>query len=530
LPSKYIARDVDSRLTEAIKHARYVLVVGRRGSGKTRSALEALTRAEPQPALIVPVDGDGLTEVVAHGLATPARAGSVPEAAVLWLDDVDRFVDALQLGRLDQLVLNRRWRVVATVADERFSLLIKSGSPAGHRLRELAARAAVVQVPLRLTDSEVERARDVLGEDVDLGGGLGAAIAPSWARAEAPQRLGGDAEATGRKRSKWAALRGAARHPIRAVGRAARGAVRGVWRDPWLSISLVLCGVAVAWLVVIEYEEGLRQPAKLEAQIEHLRQGLAQCGLQQFSGDADSLAGADGAPLVAAVATGRQCREHAAGEPAVLVYRVHHDRLHLDFSFQPPPGSFAGSFSRFACRGAAAQPCWTKVTGEGHFAILGVFRNPAVSSVLPVAAYERNGHWTVQPLVTARPRLSDRYNDATFSTEREYYQRTGLVVTDVAVLPVSSSEEPLPARVVAGFAPKQDPRTPAMLETEARLLHWDDGPAPGTDQCLVVIKGVRRQHLFTKMSGNGRRPPAEVLERRWQKLESVHQGICVVKR
>jgi hypothetical protein len=151
--------------------------------------------------------------------------------------------------------------------------------------------------------------------------------------------------------------------------------------------------------------------------------------------------------------------------------------------------------------------------------------------VLPVAAYERNGDWTVKPLVTAPPRLSDRYNDATFSTEREYYQRTGFVVTDLAILPVNPSEgHQLPARVVAGFAPQQDPRTPDMLETEARLLHWDKGPAPSTEQCLVVIKGVRRQHLFTRMSGNGRRPPAEVLERRWQKLESVNQGICVVTR
>jgi hypothetical protein len=149
---RYEARPVDDVLRTAVANGKIVVVLGARGSGKSRSALEAL-RADDQlgaAGLVVPADAAALRDLLA------ARADAVrPDARyVLWLDDLDRFLGGLRLRDLDRLIASDRVTVVGTLEDGAADAVLAGGGDRAHVLRGLMARADRVTMPGRTSDEE----------------------------------------------------------------------------------------------------------------------------------------------------------------------------------------------------------------------------------------------------------------------------------------------------------------------------------------------------------------------------------------
>jgi Trypsin-like peptidase domain/Sel1 repeat len=95
----YVPRAVDEALHAAMQPGRLVLVVGPSKAGKTRTAFESLGPRWLQARLVVPVVG-ALGRLAAH-----PRLRGTPEPAVMWLDDVHRYLAGAD--RLTPGLLNR---------------------------------------------------------------------------------------------------------------------------------------------------------------------------------------------------------------------------------------------------------------------------------------------------------------------------------------------------------------------------------------------------------------------------------------
>jgi hypothetical protein len=94
----YVPREIDARLRAAIRPGRFVLVLGPPRAGKSRTALEA---GAGDAWLIVPRDAAGLRALAD---VYPPPGAVLAEGTVLWLDDLERYVEALDAGVLDRIL------------------------------------------------------------------------------------------------------------------------------------------------------------------------------------------------------------------------------------------------------------------------------------------------------------------------------------------------------------------------------------------------------------------------------------------
>lgn len=119
----------------------HVIVRGPPGAGKSRAAAEAARTVLPDVPAIIPVDSDAL-----GGLADTSVTLDVPGVDVcLWLDGLDRFLDALDIRGLHTLdEVKERVVIVATIRTEQWDDLINGTGQSTDVLRALAARATVV--------------------------------------------------------------------------------------------------------------------------------------------------------------------------------------------------------------------------------------------------------------------------------------------------------------------------------------------------------------------------------------------------
>ena len=115
----YVPRTGDDDLEWAIAEGGIVLLHGKAAAGKSRSAFEAIHRLRPHHQLLTPAYAGALKDVV--------EAGYPIRDAVVWLDDLERF---LTPGGIDQALLQRLCPsgradvvVVATIRDEELSRL-----------------------------------------------------------------------------------------------------------------------------------------------------------------------------------------------------------------------------------------------------------------------------------------------------------------------------------------------------------------------------------------------------------------------
>ena len=225
----YVDRDADADLGKALEAPGYLVVVGPGGSGKSRSAFEAVRRNLPRAKLLVPEDDNSLGKLIAAGL---------PEGSVLWLDGVDRFLGGLRLDAVDRWIDAGELRVVATIEDDVRDALLASNGPERHILRRLLHRASVVEV------AAFPGMRDPFS----------GATGPSTFRVPEQERPR-----------------------------------RGVKPDAWLSAALAGAAIAAALIVAMHFDRGLRAPAPMDRQIARLKLDLAGCGLETFAGDEENL-------------------------------------------------------------------------------------------------------------------------------------------------------------------------------------------------------------------------------------------------
>ncbi|MER6960512.1 MULTISPECIES: trypsin-like peptidase domain-containing protein [unclassified Streptomyces] len=148
---RYVPRDGDGELRtalgEAARTGRMLLVVGKSGAGKSRSAAEAVRSRFPKHRLLRPVEGR-LAETVElpHGDIGPS---------VVWLDDVERY-HVGGLGEMLRRLLATGALVVATVRSDELAALTESHSPVGEALTD---RTLVQQLVWRREWSDPERRR-----------------------------------------------------------------------------------------------------------------------------------------------------------------------------------------------------------------------------------------------------------------------------------------------------------------------------------------------------------------------------------
>lgn len=133
--SPYVSRDIHKELDDALQTQRLILLVGASTSGKSRTAFEAVRRMasaavrreEPEPRLLLPSPGKGLytgTSTLKRFFSFFPRPEWGPGPAVLWLDDVQKFLEDLSPSMLDTLTQQeRRIIVVATLRSDRYELL-----------------------------------------------------------------------------------------------------------------------------------------------------------------------------------------------------------------------------------------------------------------------------------------------------------------------------------------------------------------------------------------------------------------------
>ncbi|MFD7161165.1 tetratricopeptide repeat protein [Kribbella sp. NPDC059898] len=111
------ANQLDARLTEALSADQLVIVVGPSKAGKTRTLFEAIRNNNPAAKVLWPVN-DGVVEVATH-----PRIADTDDPIVVWLDDLDEYLNAttpLTTALLARLSARAgRTTVVATLRSEK---------------------------------------------------------------------------------------------------------------------------------------------------------------------------------------------------------------------------------------------------------------------------------------------------------------------------------------------------------------------------------------------------------------------------
>ncbi len=169
----YVPRTVDEPLRAALVAGSVVLVYGPPRSGKSRTALEAITAARPGARVLAPRGSKAMGELLA--LDPPVDLGEVD--SVVWLDGLDRYAGTMDALSLDGLAaLTRGSTVVMTVRSDDWAELLKCGGDRGETARAVAARAKAFELPAQLDSAETAAARRAYPR-VDLNGGIGTALA-----------------------------------------------------------------------------------------------------------------------------------------------------------------------------------------------------------------------------------------------------------------------------------------------------------------------------------------------------------------
>ncbi len=167
--STYVARDrpdpryvprtrLDERLDAALAGDRMVLAIGDSTAGKSRATIELLRRRMPDARLIAPLPGPAALRDLTK-VALPLHG----EPAVLWLDELDRFLGP---KGIDGKVLDHFERhdppvkIVATITYQRQLVVSEMQGEPGQIARDVLARPATpVQLDKALAPEDREEAR-----------------------------------------------------------------------------------------------------------------------------------------------------------------------------------------------------------------------------------------------------------------------------------------------------------------------------------------------------------------------------------
>lgn len=160
----FVRRDVMARLNSAISSKSFVLLVGESTAGKSRLAYEAVRELLPDHRLVEPSGRDAVTAAVDATLDSPQ--------AVLWLDDIERFLGegGITGARISSILSMKRHSVVATMRSEEYSYFCSGSSRAIDATRsretvrqgwEVLRLATRLDLPRSWSSDEVQRARRI---------------------------------------------------------------------------------------------------------------------------------------------------------------------------------------------------------------------------------------------------------------------------------------------------------------------------------------------------------------------------------
>lgn len=93
-PSQYLRRNAEDQFLAALAESKPVLVIGSSMAGKTRMAAQLVTENFPDKQALIPDAPDGVAKFM--------NAGGVPTEHVVWLDDLERYLQ-------DPTQLKARW-------------------------------------------------------------------------------------------------------------------------------------------------------------------------------------------------------------------------------------------------------------------------------------------------------------------------------------------------------------------------------------------------------------------------------------
>lgn len=153
---RYVRRDAHDTLRRAFEEGGLVVIEGRSAAGKSRLAYEAMHAYAPDRWLVVPETPEALREL--------RKAGVALHRAVVWLDDLERYLAAggLDGGVLDALCPPGRNDVLllATLRAEarRELTAVDLDSSVRRAAEEVLHRARTVSVPRDLSPDERARA------------------------------------------------------------------------------------------------------------------------------------------------------------------------------------------------------------------------------------------------------------------------------------------------------------------------------------------------------------------------------------
>jgi hypothetical protein len=483
----YVTRDRDADVDAALKNTGIAVVFGPAGSGKSRSAFEAVRRAAPDAAMVVPVDADALAKLMQQARTLPL----FEDPTVLWLDGLERFAELLDVDPIDALVHpapRKRWLwlrpppprmllVVATVRDDALEKLLGDGDDASPAVRRLLSHARGVRLDERLSGNERKRFEDRYMR-APVGHSVGDAFPRRWSEG-------------------W-------ERPVpRAVGPDEGGSGLPVW--PGL-LTIALAGLLIA-LAVAVHELGWTEPPDLKTQVNRLSDGLSACqrleafpkhgkGLESHKQDVNG-------SVLAAIVRGGDC----PASDEVRFYRAKNDRL-KKISLLAYSGK--GARQTFSCIGeGVTDPCHARLAGSSSV-IVGAFRDTETSQELPVAVSfageglelsslspptgpPRGIEKGIRSLNARQVTLPLRVGAAVPGSEECEPGRGCLKGRVAAATGVLGATGEHPAVLLAAYVDAGTTEAPEALKVRAWRINVPTGGAPKVQRerdCLVLVDGA----------------------------------------
>jgi hypothetical protein len=518
-----------------------VIVHGPARSGKSRAAAEAARAVLGDVPAVIPVDSDGL-----RGLADGSVTLGLREAVVcLWLDGLDRFVEALDcravraLEKLEELVV-----IVATIRSTEWNEMLDGTGQSTDVARALAARARVIALepggalvePAAARPSPAEEAREAT--DTRAPRTREAGGAPAAVGALVGARSAVAVPATDNQRAADGGPLGArfASGARRAPGRNGASKRRSTWpalADPVLGVAVGLM-LAIAVVTASLYSQ-LLEPPPLDSQINAERSRLlADAGVTGAHFVIDERLQLHGAGPPSWVIVLEDYPTHDLWSKAVgdfthhpnvrsdelRVYDVVNARLHLGLDYRPAGhGLNAAQWQPLA----GAPPADDYANDGTQQVIAGyALANHEDGSVMPFAVHWTGDKYTLVTL-TARPRdvpnLSpvDRPSalQAWYKQPLTMYNAVPAFSNDrlhgflVGALAYDSGSATRPVRLLTGYlAAAYAAENPVVLELHANQIRPDSlelapctptngyCPAPRCRQEVIVPPSVSLDHAL----------------------------------
>jgi hypothetical protein len=451
----YVSRRIDRDLRAALLDGDIVVVLGDARAGASRTAFEAALHELKEAPVVAPRSASALSELLA--LDPPLKLSA--DHALVWLDGIDRYIEAIDattLGMLQEIAAKVTVLVTARRAD--WNALLEATSPGQKPARAVLAQARVFELPGQLDGSELAES-ERLYPGMDISAGIGVTIATTGRETSPPARrpdehgLEGEPDPNG---------------PAR--------------KDPLLILPAAATLAAVIGFVAVWQVSGFSTPS-ISDQLAAIKRDGSSGGRHVEQLTAADLHGGGTRSYVLLFAPKPNAASPKSDE--LRVYDQHGDKLVPALRFQP-----SGRRAVFQYRADS------DVDFDGAAEIVGGYgyANEARGAMVPFAIdwNDAENRYRLVTLDMGAPKLSQRatsipeaqyraiYNrPTTFTDANEHITISGYRVQDFAVTPA-------PHRLVAGwFLQPWLGSKKATFELHAAILDSSTG-APHVTPCRLT--------------------------------------------